>query len=116
MRQLHHITYYERRLVLPSMNLWLGGDVVDMSDYDDRADWAHNSVSLEEFLAQFIAVRQAQIKLLQNFSSEQWLEERETEWGLVPLHWIVSKTWQHSYEHTSNIMRIALLWDTFANR
>jgi hypothetical protein len=113
MRQLYHISYYERGIALPSMQQWLGGSFIDDSDYDDDRDWLSCQASLPELIADFKAVRQSQIELLPKFSDAQWNEERETIWGLVPLRWVVSKTWQHTHEHTSNIMRIALFWDLF---
>ena len=38
----------------------------------------------------------------------------ETNWGPVPLFWVVSKTYQHTAEHISDLLRIALFWDDFA--
>lgn len=35
-------------------------------------------------------------------------------WGPVTLRWVVSKTYQHTFEHGSTIMRIALFWEGFA--
>jgi hypothetical protein len=62
-------------------------------------------------LAQFQDVRTEQIQLLPKFSHAAWDEIRETTWGFVPLHWIVSKTYQHTCEHTHDILRMVLFWD-----
>jgi hypothetical protein len=43
-----------------------------------------------------------------------WEETRDSVWGAVTLRWVVSKTYQHTFEHGSTIMRIALFWDGFA--
>ena len=34
-------------------------------------------------------------------------------WGPVTLSWVVSKTYQHTAEHTGDILRIALFWDSW---
>ena len=37
-----------------------------------------------------------------------------TGWGPIPLLWLVSKTYQHTNEHTSDVLRMALFWDYYA--
>ena len=32
----------------------------------------------------------------------------------MPLRWVVAKTYQHTAEHTSDILRIVLYWDFLA--
>jgi len=64
-------------------------------------------------LIDFRSVRADQISLLPNFSDDIWNTTREAVWGPVTLLWAVSKTYQHTAEHTNDVMRIGLFWDFF---
>ena len=37
-----------------------------------------------------------------------------TGWQDVALYWVVSKTFQHTAEHTHDLMRLVLFWDVAA--
>lgn len=54
-----------------------------------------------------------QIALLDDLH-EAWDDQRGTVWGARPLHWVVSKTFQHTTEHTHDVMKLALFWGYFA--
>ena len=69
---------------------------------------------LTELLDQFCAVRRAQIALLSQVSEQAWHAQQMTGWGPIPLLWLVSKTYQHTNEHTSDVLRLALFWDYYA--
>jgi hypothetical protein len=65
---------------------------------------------------EFRKVRAEQIALLEKFDEAIWDTTCEAIWGPVTLLWVVSKTYQHTAEHTSDVMRIGLFWDMFASR
>jgi hypothetical protein len=97
---------YEEKLALPSMHQWLGAPPVA----DTRAEQGFPSI--EEMLAQFEHIRYEEISLLSKFSHEAWnSKQRTTFWGEVSLFWLVCKTYQHTTEHTHDILRLTLFWD-----
>ena len=56
-------------------------------------------------------MREEQLALLGQLSTSAWEEPRECMWGLVTLKWVVSKTFQHTAEHTHDVMMLVLFWD-----
>lgn len=69
---------------------------------------------VEDLLAQFMALRQKQAGLLRQAPKEAWDQLFETVWGQTSLTWVVSKTYQHTAEHTSDVLKIVLFWDRFS--
>jgi hypothetical protein len=115
-RHLFHMLYYEQTIALPSMRQWLnqpGLAQEDLEQLDEDAAW-DDGHEIRDMQRQFREVRAAQIVLLSDLSDEAWREEREAVWGLVTLHWVVSKTYQHTAEHTDDVLKIALFWDAAA--
>jgi hypothetical protein len=110
------MAYYEQTIALPSMRQWLGAACPSTDDLDEGAAWSTGQNNLESLLAQFREVRAQQVALLPAFDDSTWDETREAVWGPVTLHWVVSKTYQHTAEHTNDVMRIALFWDFFEAR
>ncbi len=113
-RHLFHMLYYDEHLALPGMQQWLGAllSVVD-EDGEDTA-W-QGSERVEDLLPRFLEVRNRQIALLPAFQPSEWLRSCETVWGQTTLEWVVAKTYQHTAEHVSDVLRIALFWDRFAS-
>src|ERR1051325_3876025 len=102
---------YEERYVLPSMAQWLGAPPVIPEDTETGLEATLSSV--EEQLIQFKRVRQAQINMLPKLDQAAWNSiQRTTFWGNVSLYWLVTKTLQHTAEHTHNILSLVLFWDT----
>jgi DinB superfamily len=115
-RHVFHMLYYEQRIVLPSMKLWLGEPfTLADEDYDEDAAWGEGK-AIEPMLADFRAVRAEQIVLLQEFTGQHWEQTRAAVWGDVTLKWVVTKTYQHTNEHTHDVLRMALFWDMYAQR
>ena len=112
-RHLWHVTEYERCLVLPSMQQWLGGPDPDVSTWpDDDVTWAGaQHQTADELCAAFQATRRAQIQLLDQLVSVDWMVPRQTIWGMKPLAMVVTKTFQHTYEHGDTLLRMGLWWD-----
>jgi hypothetical protein len=48
--------------------------------------------------------------LLDTLSGVDWTTPRATLWGHKPLSMIVTKTFQHTYEHGDTILRMGLWW------
>ncbi len=116
-RHVFHMLYYEKTIALPSMWQWLGEPCPATDDLDEDAAWRNKQTeSIQNLLAEFRKVRTEQVALLQKFDEAIWNTTREAVWGSVTLLWVVSKTYQHTAEHTSDVMRIGLFWDRFAAR
>lgn len=114
-RHVFHMLYYEQMAVVPSMKIWLDQPLtINEADFDEEAAWG-DSKSLDTLLTDFRRVRAEQLELLPLFNDHLWHETRQTPfWGDVTLLWLVSKTFQHTAEHTHDVMRMALFWDAYA--
>jgi hypothetical protein len=114
-RHAFHMVYYERTIALPSMRQWLGDPCPTVDDDDEDTAWDDNQ-DIDSLVAQFQAVRAEQVALLPQFEPALWEDRRDAVWGSVTLRWVVSKTYQHTCEHTNNILQLALFWDVMARR
>lgn len=104
---------YEERLALPSMYQWLGAPPVIRYQSEGEQDISN----VEEMLARFERVRYEEISLLPKFSQQAWEQKQKTTfWGDVSLYWLVCKTYQHTTEHTHDILRLSLFWDRILAR
>lgn len=107
-----HMLDYEKRLALPTMRQWLGEAPV-ISPEVELADLSE----IEEMLAEFRRVREAEISLLPKFQPADWNSFQKTEiWGEVSLYWLVCKTYQHTSEHIHDVLRLTLFWDRIVGR
>ena len=112
-RHVFHMLYYEQVIVVPSMKQWLGIPFTfNEEEYNEDVAWGDGK-DLEKLLADFRIVRAEQIMLLPRFHNELWHETRDAVWGSVTLKWVVTKTFQHTAEHTHDVLRMALFWDMF---
>lgn len=112
-RHVFHLWFYEQTVALPSMRQWLGDSMPEIADED--AAWTGNE-QIENLLPLFLEIRNQQIALLPHFDANDWNRVCETCWGPVTLFWVVTKTYQHTTEHISDLLRNALFWDFFAER
>ena len=110
-RHLFHIVYYERTWALPSMRQWLDGPRPDTAGLSEDQTWEAEVRDLDKVKAELREVRAFQVGLLSHIPDSAWDKTREAIWGPVTLLWVVSKTYQHTAEHISDILRIALFWD-----
>lgn len=112
-RHVWHVSEYERCLVIPSMKQWLGGSIpLGDSWLDDDNTWAKvQNRGLEALTAAFRDVREQQIALMGQLINAEWNTPRETLWGHKPLSMIVTKTFQHTYEHGDTLLRMGLWWE-----
>jgi hypothetical protein len=114
-RHAYHMLHYERTYAIPSMGQWLGSPMPDPEGADEDAAWQKEH-ELEDVLLEFMAIRAEQIALLTLFEDSDWEELRQTFWQGQTLHWILSKTLQHTAEHTHDVLSIALFWDHLKGR
>jgi hypothetical protein len=102
--------FYEQNIALPSMYQWLGKPCL-VEGVPEEIAWGEGSDDIDSLLIEFKKVRDEQVQLLAKFDDQAWNSTCETIWGPVTLSWVVSKTYQHTAEHTSDILRLALFWD-----
>ena len=112
-RHVWHVTEYEKWLVIPSMKQWLGGSIPPNEAWlDDDETWAKvQNREFEDLTSEFRHIRQQQIELLHLLSNVDWQASQETLWGYKPLSMIVTKTFQHTYEHGDTLLRMGLRWE-----
>ena len=114
LRHLWHVTGYEEMLVVPSMQQWVGGAMPDGAAWhdDDEAFAAAlaGGLTAEAVIARFRAVRQQQLDLLDELTGVDWEAPHPTLWGNRPLKMVVTKTYQHTFEHGDTLLRMALWW------
>ena len=115
-RHIFHMVFYEQTIALPSMRQWLGELCPSLDGLDEDVAWGEGKDDVESLLAEFKKVRTEQVALLPKFDDLAWNTTCEAVWGPVTLAWVVSKTYQHTAEHTNDVMRIALFWDRFVAR
>lgn len=90
------------------MYQWLGAPPVIRREEHGEPDL----LPIEVMLDQFERIRREEISLLPKFSQEAWESKQMTTfWGEVTLVWLVSKTYQHTLEHTHDILSLKLFWD-----
>lgn len=110
-----HVLDYEERYALPTMSQWLGVPPVIPEELERPVE--PNPPLLEEKLSRFEQVRWAEINLLSKFERDAWDKVRRTTfWGDVTLYWLICKTYQHTLEHTHNVLGLTLFWDTTIRR
>lgn len=123
-RHILHIQYQEEQVVLPCMRRWLhdeyaalyqAEDEKRIERYRDYALLVHDeeiawqqAPDIEMRQEKFRAGRKEQITLLARLTPGVWEETRETVWGQVTLRWTITKTYQHTLEHSNDILKHAL--------
>jgi hypothetical protein len=109
-RHVFHMLFYEREMALPSMNLWQGRSFDAATAPDEDVAW-DSQAPVSEMLAQFNQVRAEQVALAAAMPDAAWDETRATIWGPMTLQWVVTKTLQHTAEHTHQVLSLALFWE-----
>ena len=120
-RHVFHLLSYERRLALPSIRIWHDETFERDETYEENVAWENAAWAKEQnlsaMLADFRQVRSEQIALVATFDAPSWQRTLPTPaWGEVTLPWVLTKTLQHTFEHTHNILQMRLFWDYFVNR
>lgn len=115
-RLIYHLARYERRIALPSMWQWLGEPkpLVGTQEEDgiqEDHDWnGGQGHEVSTLIADFKAVREEQLALCLQFGEQSWYESYDVIWGHRSLKWVVTKTYQHTLEHTDEALRAYLWW------
>jgi len=105
-----HMLEYEDKFALPTMSQWLGVPRAIPEENEKAAN--QKPPPIEEMLVQFERVREIEISMLPKFEPMAWdTIKRTTFWGDISLYWLVCKTYQHTVEHTHNILSLTLFWD-----
>ncbi|HSB00788.1 MAG TPA: DinB family protein [Anaerolineales bacterium] len=114
-QHVFHMLDYEKRLALPTMHQWLGKPGVIAPTVE--GDSEHGFPGIDEMLTEFRQIRNSEINLLAKFNPADWNTiQKTTVWGEVSLYWLVCKTYQHTVEHTHDVLRLALFWDRIIKR
>ncbi|MBO0796868.1 MAG: DinB family protein [Ktedonobacteraceae bacterium] len=111
-RHIFHLLHYEQYRALPYLHHWLGGPAPDTSQLNENQDWeTHDqTLSTNQLLQEFQHLRATQLTLLRRFTESDWLTVRDI--GIpATLQWVVTKTYQHTLDHTNTILCLALFWD-----
>lgn len=117
-RTIYHMAYYDRFIGLPALRQW-GSEPLSMQSLAGSAEedaaieetnWNNGEErELQVMIEDFKKLRAEQLAMIQQFFEPLWSEEREALWGPVTLKWVVTKTYQHTLEHTDEILR-SYLW------
>jgi len=112
-RHVWHVTEYERCVAMPAMRDWLGGEQPLTDPWlDDDDAWSKNlHLSDKALIDRFWGVRRQELALFQDLRLVDWNECRDTGWGRKPLSWVVTKTYQHTWEQGDTLMRMGLWWE-----
>jgi hypothetical protein len=118
-RLVYHMECYDQVIGLPALRQWLGeplslvgltGDAKEDAALEEN-NWDNGAGhEMQAMIADFKKLRVEQLALIQQFAEPAWSEERDALWGPVTLKWVVTKTYQHTLEHTDEILRAYLWW------
>lgn len=118
-RIVYHLLRYDQYIGLPTMRQWTGEErstagLTGSAEGDaalEEANWQQGEGhEMQSTLTALKALRADQLALMQQFPESAWSEERNALWGPVTLKWAVTKTYQHTLEHTDEILRFYLWW------
>ena len=112
---LYHLYIYEQNTV-DFAAYWLedGARLTEEEDAEQGRIWQGQEqdwqqLSGAETLAGMRAQRQELLARLARASD--WHEYRDFFWGRQNLYWIASKCFQHTLEHTTTLLQLALFWE-----
>jgi hypothetical protein len=115
-RHVFHLLVYERYIALPSMRQWSdeAPPLQEADVPDEETLWADPALNrdVDALLAELRVVRAAQLDVLARTPATAWDATRLAAWGTVTLRWVLTKTYQHTCEHTHDVLRMVLWWDT----
>jgi uncharacterized damage-inducible protein DinB len=118
-RIIYHMVCYDQLIGRPTLRQWIGeplsltgltGDQEKDAAIEEE-NWKNGEGhEVQVMLTDFHKLRTDQLAFLQQFLESTWSEERDAIWGPVTLKWAVTKTYQHTLEHTDEILRSYLWW------
>ena len=111
---LAHLAAYEERLAAPSIEALAAGEDACALAPSGGEDWFQREAetlsreSSERILERLKIARQRQVETLRSFPEEAFNAAVPTLWGLRSPAWVLSKTFQHTWEHGNTILQIVL--------
>ncbi len=115
-RLVFHLASYEEKIALPTMRQWLDEPMPQSVSQEEDARlealaWNNGEGhSMSALIQALISVRAQEILLLGELQESALAESRQAVWGIYPLQWVLTKTYQHTLEHTDEILRDYLWW------
>ncbi|GCE12394.1 DinB family protein [Tengunoibacter tsumagoiensis] len=115
-RHVFHVLYYEQEKLLPFIKKSANIPSSTSIPNDEENAWRKTNQDIKSILSTFHSARENEvIPLLASFDEKMWDLSREEEaWGPISLRWIVTKAYQHTCQHTHDILQLALFWDCAA--
>ena len=114
---LYHLYIYER-ITVDYAAYWLeeGARLSEAEDAEHVRLWQEQEQDWEqlggdETMAALSAQRQQLLTHLANASD--WDARYDVFWGEQNLRWIAAKCFQHTLEHTTTLLQLAIFWDRF---
>ena len=114
---LYHLYIYER-ITVDYAAYWLA-DGARLSEAEDaehvrlwqgqEQDW--QQLGADETMAQLSGLRQELLTGLAQ--APDWDARHDVFWGEQNLRWIAAKCFQHTLEHTTTLLQLAIFWDRF---
>ena len=115
-RHVFHLQYQERYVVQDSINDWLHLSLSIEERPAEEEAWQQEQRSVQELLQQFQTFRGQTAELISNLTEDEWEKPSEKAyWGQsLTMQWFMTKAWQHTLEHTHDVLRLHLFWDAAA--
>lgn len=101
------------------MRQWFGDSAPQIASQEEgtaaeEGAWSDGQgQSVDTMRSSLRLLRADQIALASHAPDGLWCEERQALWGTVTLQWVTTKTYQHTLEHTDEILR-QYLWGNFS--
>jgi hypothetical protein len=111
-RHVFHMLYYEQNKTLPFVRQCAGQAPSEILDEDEEIAWQRQEQDVGRMLSAFQQARDEFIKMLSTFTGEEWDAPREeVPWGTITLRWMATKSYQHTCEHTNDVLQLVVFWD-----
>lgn len=110
-----HLLFQERTGSLPLLAWWAGGPQAGYRGPTEEDAWSEDA-TVEQLLAELRALRREQADLVAAIEPSGWDEVRSTPWGDATLRWIMTRTLQHTHEHTHDVLSLGLYWGWIESR
>ncbi len=110
-RHVFHLSQYERTKALPYVLQSADLPIPPQSDEDEEMLWQRDGMrrDVKDMLAEFQQVRNELISILDRLDDAAWEAPIGKEaWGIVTLKWVMTKLYQHTYDHTNTLLQIVV--------
>jgi hypothetical protein len=114
-RIFYHVLWFESKIIVPYLHYWFKDAAKpDFSDfaYDQEAqDWQSAERGISVLVAKFEIYHHLLLDAYAALSAANWAQEKETVFGAVSLHWLMTKVYQTRIAQTERLLDMALHWD-----